>query len=93
VPACPRIHLPAACLPACSIYSLVALGFVAAFTLPAAYSANREAVQASYAGAVNAVSQRWAALGLSRKQKVRGSMGSSSMGSSSSIIMGICSPG
>lgn len=52
-----------------SIWSLVTLGFVAAFTLPAAYSRNHETVQAGYRQAVVAASARWEALGLSRKHK------------------------
>lgn len=55
----------------CSLWSLAALAFVAAFTLPAAYSRNREAVRAAYQRAVGAAASRWDALGLSRKQKAR----------------------
>lgn len=55
----------------CSLWSLAALAFVAAFTLPAAYSRHREAVKAAYQRAMGAAAARWNALGLSRKQKVR----------------------
>lgn len=52
-----------------SIWSLAALAYAAAFTLPAAYARNRETVQRTYASATATVAQRWDALGLSRKHK------------------------
>lgn len=52
-----------------SIWSLAALGFVVAFTIPALYTKNREAVNNGYASAVRAVVARWDSLGLSRKAK------------------------
>ncbi|KAL4435169.1 hypothetical protein ABPG77_001851 [Micractinium sp. CCAP 211/92] len=52
-----------------SLWSLAVLAFVAAFTLPAAYSRHREAVKAAYQRAMGAAAARWNALGLSRKQK------------------------
>lgn len=45
------------------------LVYVTAFTLPAAYTAHREAVQRAYTGACASASARWEALGLSRKHK------------------------
>lgn len=52
-----------------SMWSLAVLVYVTAFTLPAAYTAHREAVQRAYTGACASASARWEALGLSRKHK------------------------
>lgn len=52
------------------MWALLALAYVAAFTLPAAYDRNRTALHRSYTSLSSAASQRWDALGLSRKQKV-----------------------
>ena len=67
-PARPPARPP--CTAPLSVWSLAALLFVGAFTLPAAYSRRQAAIHSAVAAASAATSARWEALGLTRKKKV-----------------------
>jgi len=55
-----------------SAWTLAALGFASTFTLPYALYTNKDSIDAVCSGVAGAAHARWAALGISRKQKAAG---------------------